>query len=312
MSLVTRRRNHYRGRRGAFTLVELLVVIGIIALLISILLPALNKAREQASSIKCLANLHQIGLAFAMYENDKGGYLPPAAYQVSPAGVFSPSYPVEGWPTILTAGGYILAPWIANNGGATITSPFVCPDANFDVTTSSYGAPATRIDAQCNIEFRWESTYLHTSANGQNYLDASYGINGTTAYSTATGGLDAGVPMLFYPLEDSSGNLYYIVHNRSMVRNPSQLVMLFDGRGVNCMTSNANRITLRHNRQTTCNVLIFDGHAESVNYRDLPGQTRGDANAITPGTNSYLGAFSLPALPGGLPGGNAPKWRLDQ
>jgi prepilin-type processing-associated H-X9-DG protein len=125
--------------------------------------------------------------------------------------------------------------------------------------------------------------------------------------------------MLFYPMADSSGNVYYVVHNRSMVRNPSQLVLLFDGRGVNCMSSNANRVTLRHNQQTTCNVLIFDGHAETVGYKNLPGQTRGDANAVTPSSNGYLGAFALPAIPysssihaGGLPGGNAPKWRLDQ
>ena len=77
-------------KRSAFTLVELLVVIAIIALLLSILMPALGKVREQARLLTCAANSKQIGTMIAVAQTDNGGAVPVVLNRYVPANAMGP------------------------------------------------------------------------------------------------------------------------------------------------------------------------------------------------------------------------------
>jgi prepilin-type N-terminal cleavage/methylation domain-containing protein/prepilin-type processing-associated H-X9-DG protein len=94
-----------RRQKAGFTLVELLVVIGIIAVLIGILLPSLSRARENANRVKCLSNIRQLTHAFIMYTGENGGWFP------SPAVFGGPSATALGYGNQPAPQGYP-ADWI--------------------------------------------------------------------------------------------------------------------------------------------------------------------------------------------------------
>jgi prepilin-type N-terminal cleavage/methylation domain-containing protein/prepilin-type processing-associated H-X9-DG protein len=158
--------------RKGFTLVELLVVIGIIALLISILLPSLNRARETANRVKCGSNLRQIGQAILLYSNENKGAYPRGIYDATKTNNFHKD---------ATNGGGVVdpfksAPW---TGTTYVNDPlvamfllirtqditaevFVCPSSNDEKDT--YGT-AAGANAQNHGSFTDKKNFSYSLAN---------------------------------------------------------------------------------------------------------------------------------------------------
>lgn len=124
----------------AFTLVELLVVIGIIALLISILLPALQSARKQADRTKCLAALQQLGLAYFQYSHENSGYWPALRYQI-PEPPFPPGYE-RRWHDYISK--YVLGPGVELNADGRNAAPTIGSPEIREGNNVIWGCPSWR------------------------------------------------------------------------------------------------------------------------------------------------------------------------
>jgi prepilin-type N-terminal cleavage/methylation domain-containing protein len=222
-----------RRRARGFTLVELLVVIGIIALLISILLPALNAAKERANRVKCSSNLRQIGQGLLLYANDNKGVYPRTP--ANNAGTFTfftratatdPFSSVGGGPVDpndVTAALFLL---IRN---ADINPEvFVCPSSNQEKDTLG-GQPPNRRSNFTNansLSYSYANPYPNDAAVGLGYK-----MNGN-------------VPADFAIAGD---------------RNDGTAVTTVNA---NSAASEQKKINSRNHEQDGQNVLFNDGHCE--------------------------------------------------
>ncbi len=226
-------------RLGEFTLVELLVVIAVVAILASLLLPALKGARDQAFKIQCLGSLKQLGLVNCLYADSYGGWAVPDAYG------FSGSYDNQWFHgASYYLGSAVKALCMSSEQADAYGWPkaFICPKATLATKTSnnpplygierSYGLNISSLAAYGQPYRGAKMAAIVSPSQKLNFVDSTdYQANKLKSYYLT----------------------YYAQHEGDY----------YDSSSYNCMTA------YRHSR--SANAAFYDGRAGNLPYQSLQG-----------------------------------------
>jgi prepilin-type N-terminal cleavage/methylation domain-containing protein/prepilin-type processing-associated H-X9-DG protein len=301
----------HRAFKSAFTLVELLVVISIIALLVGILIPALSKSRSSAQATVCLANLRSIGNALVTYETGNNQYVVPG-FNMKPGTTSAASdYAMDGWGPILDRDGYM------QGNQDFLHNGFLCPntlpiDGMISGQTSVTSTPTTTelqnpkgyqdwpfvttggdssVKTATTIPDRGFNTIFRTGywLNSYNPIGGTTGTEAASLYYTHSVGYLTSAGTILAPVKS----------NR--ITKPSAMIVAADGlymgrQSVVRLGQGFSRIGYRHQGSgvDVANTVFADGHARAVASGSFPiGSTSAGGvaawtyNSITYGPYTY-------------------------
>jgi prepilin-type N-terminal cleavage/methylation domain-containing protein/prepilin-type processing-associated H-X9-DG protein len=302
-----------RTRPCGFTLVELLVVIGIIAILVGLLLPALNKARRQANAARCASNMRQIAMGVLQYCMDNHGRL--IIEDIDPGACKDGSYKDGfGWQHELMHQKYVstanmyLQPTNANSPiSAPIGTVFRCPEST-DVNQSGAGpTTGSPTDGQCAGYRTMPLANPRSDGQPAYGVATSYMLNSrANTAANRDGGTDCAPFVWFYQADTDPTGIGVDDpawrRSLSMIKRSAQVVMLLETTALDWTIQNSsyqttgvytNRIAAQHGQKSAnglnawANFAFFDGHVELMPTATVCGA---DLKQNPGGIIAYLGA----------------------